>query len=95
MYNLYIQYIITIYNKYIYIYIYISKYEKVALKYLSKRDSIIITNADRGSAVVIMDLNDYIREAKRQPNDSKNYNLFAKDITATTNFCRHKSGPRN
>ena len=44
----------------------LSKDEKVALKDLSKRDDIIITNADKGGAVVIMDANDYIREAKRQ-----------------------------
>ena len=66
-------------------YRHISKYEKVALKDLSKRDSIIITNANRGSAVVIMDVNDYIREAKRWPNNSKNYNVFAKEFTTTNN----------
>ena len=63
----------------------LSKDEKVALKDLSKRDDIIITNADKGGAVVIMDVNDYIREAKRQLNDSKNYKVLAKDPTTTNN----------
>ena len=48
----------------------LSKDENVALKHLSKRDDIVIANADWGGAVVIMDVNDYDREAKRQLNDS-------------------------
>ena len=51
----------------------LSKDENLPLKDLSKQDDIIITNADKGHAVVIMDGNDYIREAKCQLNDSKNY----------------------
>ena len=50
----------------------LSKDEKLALKYLSRRDDIIIANADKGDAVVIMDVNDCVREAKSQQNDSKN-----------------------
>ena len=38
-----------------------------------------------GGAVVIMDVNDYIREAKRQLNDSKNYKVLAKDPTTINN----------
>ena len=63
----------------------LSKDEKVALKDLSKRDDIIITNADKGGAVVIMDVNDYIREAKRQLNEPRNYKVLAKDPTTTNN----------
>ena len=63
----------------------LSKNEKVALKYLSKRDDIIIINANKGGAVVTMDVNDYIREAKRQLSDSKNYKVLAKDPTTTNN----------
>ena len=37
----------------------LNKDKKVALKDLSKRDEIIITNANKGGAVVIMDANDY------------------------------------
>ena len=63
----------------------LSKDGKVALKDLSKRHDIIITNADKGGAVVIMDINDYIREAKRQLNDPRNYKVLAKDPTTTNN----------
>ena len=41
----------------------LSKDEKVARKDLLKRDDIIITNADKGIAVVTMDVNDHAREA--------------------------------
>ena len=40
---------------------------------------------DKGGAVVIMGVNDYIREAKRQLNDSKNYKVISKDPTITNN----------
>ena len=55
------------------------------LKDLSKRDGIIITNADKGGAVFIMDINDYIRVAKRQLNGPRNYKVLAKDPTTTNN----------
>ena len=45
----------------------------------------LITNEDKGGVVVIMDLNNYIREAKRQQNDSKNYKVLAKDPATTNN----------
>ena len=61
----------------------LSKYEKVAVKDLSKRDDIIFTNAHQGGAVVITDVKDYIAEAKSQLNDSENYKVFAKDRTTT------------
>ena len=61
----------------------LSKDEKVALKDLSKRDDIIITNADKGGAVVIMDVNDYIREAKRQLNNPRNYNKTLQQLITT------------
>ena len=46
--------------------------EKVTLKDLSKWDDIIITNAGKCNTVVIMGINAYIRETKRQLNSSKN-----------------------
>ena len=33
----------------------------------------IITKADKGGAVVILDIKDYINEANRQLNDTNNY----------------------
>ena len=53
--------------------------KKLTLKEISKRDYIIITNVDNGDPVVIMTVNDDVREAKHQINDSKNYKLFKKD----------------
>ena len=63
----------------------LSKDEKEALEYLSKRDDIIITNADKGGAVVIMDVKDDIREAKRQLNNPRGYKVLAKDPSTTNN----------
>ena len=61
----------------------LNKDKKVTLKDLSKRDEIIITNANKGGAVVIMDANDYTWEAKRQLNDTRNYKVLGKDPTTT------------
>ena len=47
--------------------------EKEAIKELSRREDIIITKADKGGAVVIVDTNDYIKEAVRQLNDKDNF----------------------
>ena len=41
-----------------------------------------------------MDVNDYIREAKRQPNDSKNYKVLAKDPTTTNNDLVNQTNDR-
>ena len=42
------------------------KNETDALHQLSQRDDTIITKADKGGTVVIIDVNGYIREANRQ-----------------------------
>ena len=44
-----------------------------ALLNLQERDDIIITKAEKGGAVIILDIKDYIDEANRQINDTKNY----------------------
>ena len=46
--------------------------EQKTLEELSKRDEIIITNADEGRAIVIMDIDKYISEAQHQLNDENN-----------------------
>ena len=38
---------------------------------LSKKDDIIITNADKRGAIVVMDIDRYISEAQHQLNDGK------------------------
>ena len=48
---------------------------------LAKRKDIIITNADKGGAVVIMDVEKYINEANRQLSDERNYKKLQEDTT--------------
>ena len=42
---------------------------------------IIITNTDKGGAIVIMDIDKYISEAQRQLNDKNNYKKLQTDPT--------------
>ena len=45
----------------------------MALKELKQNADIVIKPADKGSAIVIMDTDDYVLEAERQLNVSKHY----------------------
>ena len=49
----------------------LTKEEQKALEELSKKDDIIITNADKRGAIVVMDIDRYISEAQHQLNDEK------------------------
>ena len=40
--------------------------EQKTLQKLQSRDSIVITEADKGDAVVMLDVEDYLKEAERQ-----------------------------
>ena len=60
----------------------LSKSELGALEDLKSRDDIIITNADKGGAVVITDVDDYIDEANRQLPDQCCYKKV--DVTPTS-----------
>ena len=51
----------------------LTKGEKTALRLLKQEKSIIIKQADKGGAVVIMDKQLYLKEAHRQLNDNKYY----------------------
>ena len=53
------------------------------MKELSEREDIIITKADKGGAVVIVDVKDYIKEAEQQLNNTENYKKLQEDPTAT------------
>ena len=55
--------------------------EKQALDTLRNRTDIVITKADKGGAVVIMDTESYIAEAERQLNDTKYYKTLPHDVT--------------
>ena len=53
------------------------------MKELSEWEDIIITKADKGDAVVIVGVKDYIKEAERQLNNTENYGKLQEDPTAT------------
>lgn len=46
------------------------KYEREILKKLEQRDNIIITKASKGGVMVIVNVEDYIKEAIRQVSDT-------------------------
>ena len=62
------------------------KKEEDALQNLSKRDDIIITKADKGGPVVIVDVYDYIQEANRQLDNKE----FYKKLTINTTEINRK-----
>ena len=50
------------------------KKKKKKLDELKARDNIVISNSDKGGAVVILDVKDYVEECQRQLNNTaKNY----------------------
>ena len=57
----------------------LTKNETDALQQLSQRDDIIITKADKGGAVVIIDVDGYIREAHQQLNNTDFYKKIPND----------------
>ena len=61
----------------------LTKTERTSMKELSEREDIVITKADKGGAVNIVDVRDYIKEAERQLNNTENYRKVQEDPTAT------------
>ena len=61
----------------------LTKSERTSMKELSERVGITITKAEKGGAVVIVDVKDYIKQAERQINNTKNYRKLQEDPTAT------------
>ena len=59
----------------------LTKQEKAAMEELKSRDDLVITKADKGGAVVIMDVDDYVKEANRQLDDSTFYKKLPQDPT--------------
>ena len=59
----------------------LSKGEQKAMEKLAKRKDIIITNADKSGAVVIMDVEKYINEANLQLSDKHNCKTLQEDPT--------------
>ena len=56
--------------------------ERTALRHLRQRTDIIIKPADKGSAVVVLSKEDYIREADRQLNNPTHYCQLTADPTS-------------
>ncbi|CAF4198778.1 unnamed protein product, partial [Rotaria sordida] len=70
----------------------ISKEEQIALKELKNNNKIIITQADKGGKVVVMDRVEYIRKIEEKLNDTSTYeevkdptNMIKSKITELTN----------
>ena len=59
----------------------LTKHEKSAMAELKSNPDIVIKPADKGSAVVIMNRNDYIHEGIRQLSDTNFYQKLDKDIS--------------
>ena len=51
----------------------LTKSGRKVMKNLHQRDDIIITKADKEGAVVIMEVEDYIKEANKKVSDTNNY----------------------
>ena len=62
----------------------LTKEEKLGLKSLKENKEIVIQKADKGSAVVVMNSKDYLREGYRQLSDQNFYNKIDHDPTPET-----------
>ena len=61
-----------------------SKKEKDGLKTLSKREGIILTKIDKGGAVVIIHIDDYVKEANRQLGNTEFHKQLPNDTAELT-----------
>ena len=59
----------------------LSRGEQKTMEELGKRKYIIITNADKGGAVVKMDVEKYINEANHQLSNKPNYKQAQEELT--------------
>ena len=59
--------------------------EHNAMQELAKRKDLIITNADKGGAVVVMDTDSYIKESNRHLSDKTSYKQLTQDPTLQHN----------
>ena len=60
----------------------LNKQELEALEHLKTLDEIIITKADKGGAVVVQDVSNYIKEADRQLQDQSFYEKLSHNPTS-------------
>ena len=59
----------------------ISKHEQKAINNLRKDESIVITPADKGKALVVMDKVEYVREMEEKLSDTTTYVRIERDPT--------------
>ena len=52
---------------------------------LQSRNDMVITDVNKGGAVVILDVEDYVKEAERQLNNKENYRKIIYDPTTANN----------
>ena len=62
----------------------LTKEERLRLNKLRDNPHIVIKKADKGSAVVVMNTTDYLREGYRQLHDDRFYQKIDNDITSNT-----------
>jgi len=60
----------------------LTKEEFAAIKSLKDDHSIIIKEADKGSAIVVWDRNDYLQEAEKQLEDREVYEEISGDVVS-------------
>ena len=58
----------------------LTKNERTSMKELCEREDVVIKKADKGGAVVIVDVKDHIKEAEQQPNNTENYRKLQEDL---------------
>ena len=61
----------------------LNKGDRDSVKELSERTIVLITDRDKGGAVVIWKIKDYISEANQQLNATTNYQKVRNDLTVT------------
>ena len=64
----------------------LNKGERRALKNLGQDKSVIIKAADKGSAVVVWDRDDYLLEAEKQLSDTKTYQRVPYNLDIIANL---------
>ena len=57
---------------------------------LQSRNDIVINDADKGEAVVILDVEDYVKEAERQLNNKENYRKINHEPSTVNDETIHK-----
>ena len=67
----------------------LSKTDRMAIDELKNNSNLVIKPADKGSAVLVLSREDYIKEANRQLNESSYYRKLSADPTSSS---KHDGG---